>query len=70
VPVTVRFGRPFVVEQRRPSGERISHEEASDAIMLAIAELLPSDKRGMFSDAESLRKRLTGVTAPLGGGVS
>jgi hypothetical protein len=66
----VRFGKPFIVEQRRPTGERISHEEASDAIMLAIAELLPADKRGMFSDVESLRRRLTGVTAPLDSGVS
>lgn len=70
VRVTVTFGKPFLVEQRRPTGERISHEEASDAIMLAIAELLPADKRGMYSDVEALRKRLTGVTAPVGSGVS
>jgi 1-acyl-sn-glycerol-3-phosphate acyltransferase len=70
VPVTVRFGKPFVVEQRRPRGERISHEEASDAIMLAIAELLPADKRGIYSDLESFRKRLAGVTAPPESGVS
>ena len=65
VPVTVRFGKPFLVEQRRPTGERISHEEAADAIMLAIAELLPADKRGIYSDLEYLRKRLTGVTVPM-----
>jgi hypothetical protein len=65
----VRFGKPFLIEQRRPTGERISHEEASDAIMLAIAELLPADKRGIYGDVESLRKRLTGVTAPLGSAV-
>jgi 1-acyl-sn-glycerol-3-phosphate acyltransferase len=64
VPVTVRFGKPFVVRQRRPNGERVSHEEASEAIMLAIAELLPPDRRGVFSDLESIRKRLEGVTAP------
>jgi len=65
VPVTVRFGKPFLVEQRRPTGERISHEEAADAIMLAIAELLPADKRGIYSDLTSFRKRLIGVTHSL-----
>jgi 1-acyl-sn-glycerol-3-phosphate acyltransferase len=62
VPVKVSFGKPFRVLQRRPNGERISHDEASDAIMLAIAELLPPDKRGLFSDVEGLRRRLEGVT--------
>ncbi|MGA7912303.1 MAG: lysophospholipid acyltransferase family protein [Candidatus Dormiibacterota bacterium] len=65
VPVTVRFGVPFLVRQRRPSGERVSHQEASEAIMLAIAELLPADRRGVFSDLESIRRRLDGVTEPL-----
>ncbi len=65
VPVTVRFGKPFLVRKRRPSGERVSHEEASEAIMLAIAELLPADRRGVFSDLESIRRRLEGVTEPL-----
>ena len=64
VPVMVRFGKPFVVLQRRPTGERVSHEEAAQAIMLAIAELLPPEKRGAFSDVESLRARLAGVTSP------
>jgi hypothetical protein len=40
----------------------VSHEDASDAIMLAIAELLPPEQRGVFSDLDSLRKRLAGVT--------
>jgi len=64
VPVTIRFGKPFLVQQRRPTGERVSHEEAADAIMLAIAELLPPELRGAYSDVESLKKRLAGVTAP------
>ena len=63
VPVTLRFGKPFRLPQRRPSGERISHAEASDAIMLAIAELLPPEMRGRYSDVEGLRRRLDGVTA-------
>jgi 1-acyl-sn-glycerol-3-phosphate acyltransferase len=63
VPVTVRFGKPFLVRQRRPNGQRITHEEASEAIMVAIAELLPPDKRGLFKDLQGLRKRLDGVVA-------
>lgn len=65
VPVTVRFGKPFLVRQRRPNGDRVSHEEASEAIMLAIAEMLPPDRRGVFSDLESIRRRLEGVTESL-----
>ncbi len=65
VPVTVRYGRPFLVRQRRPNGQRVSHEEASEAIMLAIAELLPAELRGVYSDLESIRRRLEGVTEPL-----
>lgn len=65
VPVTVRFGKPFMVRQRRASGDRVSHEEAADAIMLKIAELLPADKRGEYSDLDSLRARLSGVIKAL-----
>jgi len=64
VPVKVRFGKPFLVPQKRPTGERISHSEASDAIMVAIAELLPPDKRGLYSDIEGIRRRLEGVASP------
>jgi 1-acyl-sn-glycerol-3-phosphate acyltransferase len=64
VPVTVTFGRPFVVNQRRPSGARVTHQEASDAIMLAIAELLPEGQRGRFRDIGALKARLEGVTRP------
>ena len=62
-PVTLTFGKPFVVRQKREDGSRISHEEASDAIMLAIAELLPRDNRGRYSDLDGWRKRLDGVAA-------
>jgi 1-acyl-sn-glycerol-3-phosphate acyltransferase len=62
--VTLRFGKPFLVLQRKASDERISHEDAADAIMLAIAELLPPDKRGRYSDLEGWRKRLDGVAEP------
>ena len=62
-PVTVRFGKPFVVPQRRADGTRITHEEASDAIMVAIAELLPVDRRGRYSDLDGWKRKLEGVTA-------
>jgi 1-acyl-sn-glycerol-3-phosphate acyltransferase len=62
--VTVSFGKPFVVLQRRADGSRVSHEEASDAIMVAIAELLPPEQRGAFGDLEVHRARLGGVTRP------
>jgi 1-acyl-sn-glycerol-3-phosphate acyltransferase len=65
VPVLVRFGKPFQIAQRRPNGDRISHDEASDAIMLAIAELLPPEKRGLYSDMDGIRRRLEGVATPL-----
>ena len=65
VRVTVTFGKPFLVMRKRADGSRISHEEASDAIMVAIAELLPPDQRGVFSDLDSYRERLVGVTVPV-----
>jgi 1-acyl-sn-glycerol-3-phosphate acyltransferase len=63
--VTITFGKPFVVLQKRADGSRVSHEEASDAIMVAIAELLPPEQRGAFSDLDSHRNRLAGVTIPV-----
>jgi 1-acyl-sn-glycerol-3-phosphate acyltransferase len=65
VPVSITFGKPFLVATRRPDGSRITHQEAADAIMLEIAELLPERQRGEFSDLPALRKRLAGVTRPL-----
>ncbi|HEV2140708.1 MAG TPA: 1-acyl-sn-glycerol-3-phosphate acyltransferase [Candidatus Dormibacteraeota bacterium] len=64
VPVTVKFGKPFVVQQRRPDGSRVSHEDAADAIMLAIAEMLPPERRGAYQDIDAQRARLEGVAAP------
>jgi 1-acyl-sn-glycerol-3-phosphate acyltransferase len=64
VPVTIAFGKPFVILQKRPDGSRVSHQEASDAIMVAIAELLPLQQRGAFRDLEAHKKRLAGVTRP------
>jgi len=63
--VTITFGRPFYVLQKRADGKRVSHEDASDAIMLAVAELLPPEQRGAFSDLDFYRKKLAGVTKPV-----
>jgi 1-acyl-sn-glycerol-3-phosphate acyltransferase len=60
--VTITFGKPFVVLTKRADGSRVTHNEASDAVMLAIAELLPPEQRGVFSDLDSYRKKLAGVT--------
>jgi len=65
VKVTVTFGAPFVVLQHRATDDsRVSHEEAAEAIMLAIAELLPPEMRGEFSDLEGWKSRLAGTTRP------
>ncbi len=63
--VSISFGKPFVVAQKRADGSRVSHQEASDAIMVQIAELLPAGQRGLFDDLESLRQRLAGVIKPV-----
>jgi 1-acyl-sn-glycerol-3-phosphate acyltransferase len=65
VPVSITFGKPFLVATKRPDGSRITHQEAADAIMLEIAELLPERQRGEFTDLPALRKRLAGVTQPV-----
>ncbi len=62
--VTITFGKPFVLASRRADGTKVSHEDASDAIMVAIAELLPPQQRGEFSDLEAIRGRLNGVALP------
>ena len=64
-PASVTFGKPFRVETKRADGTRVSHQDASDAIMLRIAELLPPDMRGEFSDLEAQRLRLEGVASPV-----
>ena len=62
--VSITFGKPFVVRSHRDDGTRITREEAADAIMLEIAELLPENQRGAFGDLSAWRERLRGVTSP------
>ncbi len=64
--VSITFGKPFHVLSRRADGTKVTHQEAADAIMLEIAELLPEYQRGEFTDLDSWRKRLGGVTEPVG----
>lgn len=64
-PVSITFGKPFVVASKRADGSKVSHQEASDAIMVQIAELLPAAQRGAYSDLDSLRHRLAGVILPI-----
>jgi 1-acyl-sn-glycerol-3-phosphate acyltransferase len=47
--VTVRFGKTFTLAPRRADGSRVTNQDAADAIMLAIAEMLPEDQRGKYS---------------------
>jgi 1-acyl-sn-glycerol-3-phosphate acyltransferase len=63
--VSITFGKPFKVLSKRSDGAKIARQEAADAIMLEIAELLPEPQRGAFRDIASLRKRLRGVTSPV-----
>jgi 1-acyl-sn-glycerol-3-phosphate acyltransferase len=59
--VSITFGTPYRVARHWPDGSRVSLDDASAAIMLSIAELLPEGRRGVFSDLKGLRKRLEGV---------
>ncbi len=63
--VTITFGKPFVILTKRADGSRVSHDHASEAIMVAIAELLPPEQRGLFSDLDLFRTRLAGVKRPV-----
>ncbi len=64
-PVNITFGKPFLVLSKRLDGTRVTRQEAAEAIMVEIAELLPEQQRGAFSDLRAWRKRLRGVTAPI-----
>ena len=63
--VSITFGKPFRVLSKRLDGAKVTRQEAAEAIMVEIAELLPEKQRGAFSDLVSWRKRLRGVTAPI-----
>lgn len=64
VPVEMRFGSPIRIRDRRPDGRRVDNQEAADAIMVAVAELLPEPMRGVYANLHSLREQLAGVWEP------
>ena len=64
--VEVRFGEPIRIRERRPDGSRVENQEAADAIMLAVAALLPPEARGAYAALDELRQRLGGVWEPAG----
>jgi len=64
-PLRLEFGEPFRVASRLPDGRRVGYQDASDAIMLAIAELLPEDLRGEFADLDAWRAKVGGLRQPL-----
>jgi 1-acyl-sn-glycerol-3-phosphate acyltransferase len=57
-PLRLEFGEPFKIAARRPDGKRTEHQDAADAIMLAIAEMLPAELRGVYSDLDGWRARV------------
>jgi 1-acyl-sn-glycerol-3-phosphate acyltransferase len=67
--VGVHFGVPMRLRSVRADGSRIDNQEAADAIMVAIARLLPASMRGAYSDVEGIEKRLEAVSmSPTDGG--
>lgn len=56
--VEVRFGPTFRLCERSADGRRVSREDAADAIMLRIAEMLPPDLRGDYADLDAVRARV------------
>lgn len=48
-PVTVRIGAPFRLREHREDGSRVTNQEATDAIMLRIADMLPEAMWGEYA---------------------
>ena len=63
VPVRLRFGPTFRLRDRLAEGARVSHQLASEAIMVRIAELLPQELRGRYADLDSHRARVAAAYA-------
>ena len=65
-PLRLEFGEPFTIPSRRPDGSKVDHQDAADAVMLAIAELLPPELRGVYSDLDGWRSRVGDLRRPAG----
>jgi 1-acyl-sn-glycerol-3-phosphate acyltransferase len=61
--IALRFGAPFTLVRHRPDGRRVTNQEAADAIMVRVAELMPDDMRGEYGDLDRWRAQLDGVWA-------
>ncbi len=59
--VRIVHGRPFRLRARTPEGSRVPAQAAADAIMVAIAEMLPEELRGEYADLGSWSERLGGL---------
>ncbi|CAN5349824.1 lysophospholipid acyltransferase family protein [soil metagenome] len=46
--VLIQFGAPFVIP-REIDGKRVSSEQATDMMMIALAKMLPPDYRGIYA---------------------
>ncbi|HVD00996.1 MAG TPA: lysophospholipid acyltransferase family protein [Candidatus Dormibacteraeota bacterium] len=57
-PLRLEFGQPFKIPPRRTNGRKVEHQDAADAIMLSVAEMLPPDLRGVYSDLDAWRARV------------
>jgi 1-acyl-sn-glycerol-3-phosphate acyltransferase len=64
-PLRLEWGEPFKIASRLPDGRRVEYQDASDAIMLAIAELLPEEMRGEYADLDSWRARVGALRQPV-----
>lgn len=60
----LEFGAPFKIPSRRPDGRKVENQDAADAIMLAVAEMLPPELRGVYSDLEGWRTRVGDLRVP------
>src|SRR5436305_4155264 len=63
-PLKLEFGEPFKIPSRRPDGSKVEYQEAADAVMLSIAELLAPEMRGEDADLEALREKVGGLRRP------
>ena len=66
-PVRMEYGEPFRIP-RQANGKRVRYQDAADAIMLAVAELLPESLRGEFSDLDAWREKVGWLRQPLRSG--
>jgi 1-acyl-sn-glycerol-3-phosphate acyltransferase len=64
--VELHFGAPFLLRDRLPDGTKIGNQEAADAIMLAVATLLPPAMHGAYADPALLPAAAAGATEPTG----